>query len=160
MHDKTIVGYKRVACLLRFQYFPSHVTPTHKYFPTHSTSTFQVLYHGTKTFQIGSITFQLAVPKLSNSQYQHFPSNISRYQNSPDRFHHFPTRSTKTFQVMHHGTKTFQIGSITFHFPTHSAKTFQLTVPKLSNFYAGFYTEVSTEQSGNYSIVQKGAKNV
>ena len=50
----------------RFHYFPSHVTPTYHYFPTPSTKTFQVIYHGTKTFQIGSITFQIAVPILSN----------------------------------------------------------------------------------------------
>ena len=101
----------------------------------------------TKTFQIGSITFQLLVAKLfrsapflSSSQYQNFPSHISRYQNFSYRFqyfptpstktfrqigwfHYFPTQSTKTFQVIYHATKTFLIGSITFH----------LTVPKLSN---------------------------
>lgn len=98
---------KRVACpsRSRYQYFPSHVTPTYNYFQMIVVPTLFV-YHGTKTFQIGFNTFQLLVPKLSrsvplhsNSQYQNFPSRISRYQNFSDRFHYFPTHSTKTFLI-------------------------------------------------------------
>ena len=64
----------------RFQYFPTPSTKTFRqigwfhYFPTRRTKTFQEIYHGTKTFLIGSITFHLTVPKLSNSHCQNFPN--------------------------------------------------------------------------------------
>ena len=97
-----MIGDKRVASpsRSRYQYFPSHVTLTYNYFQMIAVSTLPKLYitvpnfpewfqyfptPSTKTFQIGSNTFQLlvvvvvpklsrSVPLLSNSQYQNFPS--------------------------------------------------------------------------------------
>ena len=59
-----MVGYKRVAPSVPIL-SKSRVT-NEKLLPNdRSTNTFQVVHHCTETFQICSITFQLAVPKLS-----------------------------------------------------------------------------------------------
>ena len=73
----------------RFQYFPSLATPTYNYFPTPSIDTFQILYHGVKTSQIGSNTFQHLEPTLS-----------PKY-------------------IIYHSTKTFQISTNTFQLTTY-----------------------------------------
>ena len=97
-----------------------------QYFPSNVTPTFNyfqmIVVPTLSRSYIMVPKLSRSVPILSNSQYQNFPSNISRYQNFPHRFHYFPTLSTKTFQ---------------------------LTVPKLSNFFSGFYTQDSAEQSRN-----------
>ena len=111
----------------RFQYFPGRF----HYFPSHVTPTFQLLVPELSRFYITVPKLSRSVPILSNSEYQNFPDYISWYQNFPHRFQYFPTPRTNTFQVVYHGTKTFQIGS----------NTFQLTVPKLSNsWYQNFPT--------------------
>ena len=103
-------GWLQAFCLSpsrsRFQFFPSHVTPTYNYFPMieeylhfpgrisrhhYFPYRFQYRYGNSyyqnfpvwfqylptsspKAFQKGCITFQLAEPKLSNVQYQDFPT--------------------------------------------------------------------------------------
>ena len=83
-YGEKMVGYKRFACPLQITVLilpKSRDTNVKLLSNDRSTNTFQVVYHSAKTFQIGSITFHLAVPKLSkfvNGFYTENSAEISQ----------------------------------------------------------------------------------
>ena len=116
-----MVGYKRVP--VPFQITVSKLSKSRdtdvQLLPNdRSTNTFQVVHCGTKTFQIGSNTFQLLVPKLFRSIPLLTNSHSTKifqvvyhamYQNFPDRFHHFSTHRTKTFHIHTTDRQSFKL---------------------------------------------------
>ena len=100
-----MVGHKRVACPLQItvpilsRSVPLLSKSRDTDFPTPSTKTFQITYLGTKTFHIGSNTFQLLEPTLSKSYITVPKLSRSVPILSNSQYQNFPTHGTKTFQL-------------------------------------------------------------
>ena len=77
-----------------YQNFPHRF----QYFPTPSTKTFQIKHLGTKTFHIGSNTFQFTVPTLSKSYITVPKLSRSAPILSNSQYQNFPIHGTKNFQ--------------------------------------------------------------